>query len=71
MENQTDTTELVKLVFIEAHMWLKEWGLKTDQVKNELKHFTKTRTGCNAGEGPSVTIPMDKEGQTKPYPQSL
>ena len=64
-ENRVDTTELVKLAFTEAHTWLREWGLKTDQVKNELMHFTKTRTGCNAGNGPSITIPMDKEGQTK------
>src|SRR5260221_657536 len=29
---------------MEAHTWLREQGLKTDQVKNELMHFTQTRT---------------------------
>src|SRR6266436_3536260 len=32
-ENRVDTTELVKLAFTEAHTWLRERGLKTDQVK--------------------------------------
>jgi hypothetical protein len=55
----------VKIAFQSTHNWLRERGLKTDPVKNELMHFTQTRTGKNAGTGPSITIPSHTNNTTK------
>jgi hypothetical protein len=63
--SRAEATKVVQLAFKAAHGWLKKRGLKTDQVKNDLIHFTKSRTGRNAGPGPSITIPTNEEGTTR------
>ena len=40
-------------------------GLKLDQVKNELIHFTRSTRGRHAGEGPSITILTNTPGELK------
>jgi hypothetical protein len=59
------STKIVQIAFQVAHKWLSNRGLKTDQVKNELMHFSRTKTGRNAGTGPVITIPTDIDGVTK------
>src|SRR5260370_18454353 len=52
-----DTTgQIIKMAFKETHNWLSLRGLKMDQVKNELMHFTKTK---NRDNNPSVHIPLN------------
>ncbi len=63
--NRTITTKLVEIAFIEAHTWLTARGLKTDQVKNELIHFTKSTRGRHSGTGPAATIPMNNPNEMK------
>jgi len=53
------------VAFQEAHKWLSARGLKTDQVKNELIHFTWSTRGRHAGDGPTATIPTNTPGETK------
>ncbi len=48
-----------------VHKWLKDRGLKMDQVKCELIHFTKSNRGRHEGPGPSITIPMNIEGEMR------
>src|SRR5260370_205313 len=40
-------------------------GLKVNQVKNKLIHFTRPTRGRHAGDGPTITIPINTPGQTK------
>src|SRR5258708_2696668 len=56
---------MVEIVFKEAHRWLTSRGLKLDQVKNDLIHFTRSTRGRHAGAGPSVTIPTSIPGELK------
>ncbi len=37
------TAQIIMIAFEETHKWLAHRGLKTDQVKNELMHYTKTK----------------------------
>src|SRR5260370_19361249 len=48
------TAQIATMAFEETHDWLSLSGMKTDQVKNELMYFTKTR---NQNANPSVHIP--------------
>ena len=48
--------KIITIVFEETHKWLANRGLKTDQVKNELMHFTKTKNQTN---NPSIHIPSN------------
>ena len=64
-QDRQDTSKIVEVTFQEAHKWLTTRGLKIDQVKNELIHFTKLNRGRHSGEGPPVTIPTNMLGETK------
>ncbi len=37
------TAQMITIAFEETHKWLTHRGLKTNQVKNELMHYTKTK----------------------------
>src|SRR5258708_9973428 len=37
------TAQMIMIAFEETHKWLTHRGLKTNQVKNELMHYTKTK----------------------------
>ncbi|KAF8315541.1 uncharacterized protein EI90DRAFT_2946268, partial [Cantharellus anzutake] len=63
--SRAEATKVVQMAFTAAHSWLKKRGLKTDQVKSDLMHFTKSRIGRNAGPGPAITIPANEEGTTR------
>src|SRR5258708_2251959 len=65
-----EAMQIVKSTFKTAHNWLKERGLKMDQVKCELIHFTKTNRGRHSGPGPSITIPTNTEGISHSIPPS-
>src|SRR5258708_1671517 len=56
---------MVKITFREAHKWLTTRGLKLDQVKNKLIHFTRSTRGRHAGSGPSITVPTNIPGKQK------
>ena len=56
---------MVEIAFREAHSWLSTRGLKLDQVKNELIHFTRSMRGRHAGDGPSISIPTNVPGELK------
>ena len=56
------TVKIITIVFKETHKWLANRGLKTDQVKNELMHFTKTKNRTN---NPSVHIPLNNPDTCK------
>ena len=43
--DHTTTTRMVEIAFGEAHRWLTTRGLKLDQVKNKLIHFTRSKRG--------------------------
>src|SRR5258706_8321814 len=60
----------MRAAFKVAHEWLQMRGLKTDQVKCELIHFTKTNRGRHSGPGPSITIPTNMEGISHSIPLS-
>ena len=60
-----ETTQIMKTAFETAHEWLRKRGLKTDQVKCKLIHFTKSNRGRHVGPGPSITIPMNTENETR------
>src|SRR5258705_3965843 len=60
-----EATQIVKTAFKTAHEWLRKRGLKTDQVKCELIHFTKSNRGRHTGPGPSITIPTNTENETR------
>jgi len=60
-----EATQIIKAAFKTAHAWLHKRGLKTDQVKCELIHFTKSNRGRHTGPGPSITIPTNMEGETR------
>ena len=64
-QDRTIATKLVEIAFTEAHAWLTSRGLKTNQVKNELIHFTKSMRGRHAGTGPAATIPPNNPSETK------
>ena len=57
-----EATQIIRVAFKTAHSWLEERGLKMDQVKCELIHFTKSNRGRHTGMGPSITIPSNTEG---------
>ena len=56
------TAQLATLAFEEMHNWLSQRGLKTDQVKNELMHFTKSK---NCNNNPPIHIPSNIPGEQK------
>src|SRR5258705_6111760 len=56
------TAQMIMITFKETHKWLTHRGLKTDQVKNKLMHFTKTK---NWQANPSIHIPMNKHVELK------
>src|SRR5258705_11459725 len=56
------TAKIITIAFEETHKWLAHRGLKTDQVKNELMHFTKTK---NRTDNPSIHIPSNVPGTLK------
>src|SRR5258708_16535782 len=60
-----EATQIVKATFETAHEWLQKRGLKIDQVKCKLIHFTKSNRGHHSGPGPSITIPTNREGETR------
>ena len=60
-----EATQIIKAAFKTAHTWLHKRGLKTDQVKCELIHFTKSNRGRHTGPGPCITIPTNMEGETR------
>src|SRR5258706_14583925 len=47
---------MIMIAFKETHKWLTHRGLKTDQVKNKLMHYTKTK---NRQASPPIHIPMN------------
>src|SRR6266481_3864782 len=53
---------MITMAFEETHEWLAKRGLKMDQVKNKLMHFTKTK---NRNPSPSVHIPSNTPGTLK------
>src|SRR6266436_3399865 len=55
--NCNTSTKIIELALQAAHNWLTTQGLKADQVKNKLIHFTKSNCSRHSGEGPSVLIP--------------
>ena len=59
-----ESTQIVRSAFESMHNWLKKRGLKTDQVKCELIHFTRSNRGRHTGPGPSISIPMNTEGES-------
>ena len=63
--SREETTLIVQVAFESAHKWLRNRGLKTDQVKCKLIHFTKSNRGWHEGEGLSITIPTNVEGETR------
>src|SRR5258708_10276461 len=40
-------------------------GLKLNQVKNDLIHFTRSTRGRHTGDGPSIIIPTNTPGKLK------
>src|SRR5258708_4577578 len=60
-----EATQIMRAAFEVAHEWLQMRGLKTDQVKCELIHFTKSNRGWHSGPGPAITIPTNTEGKTR------
>ena len=40
-------------------------GLKLNQVKNDLIHFTRSTRGRHTGDGPSIIIPTNTPGELK------
>ena len=50
------------VTFEETHKWLHQCSLKTDKVKNELMHFTKTKI---KGHTPIINIQMNTPGVSK------
>src|SRR5260221_2318641 len=56
------TAQMSSMAFEETHKWLAKRGLKTDQVKNELIHFTKTK---NWNPSPSILILSHVPGTLK------
>ena len=63
--SREEATLIVQAAFESVHKWLKDRGLKMDQVKCELIHFTKSNRGCHEGPGPLITIPMNVEGEMR------
>src|SRR5258708_24081649 len=57
--NCTTATKIVKTTFRAAHKWLTTRGLKLDQVKNELIHFTRSTRGRTMVDRPSIVIPTN------------
>ena len=56
------TAQIIMITFEETHKWLTHRGLKTDQVKNKLMHFTKTK---NRQANPTIHIPMNNHAVLK------
>src|ERR1700677_670030 len=56
------TSQILKVTFEETHKWLQQRSLKTDEVKNELIHFTQTK---NKGSNPTISIPTNTPGESK------
>src|SRR5258708_3863445 len=63
--NCNTSAKIAELAFQAAHKWLTTQGLKVDQVKNELIHFTRSNCGRHAGKGPSVSIPTNTPRELK------
>ena len=63
--DQMTSTALVELTFQSAHKWLRSRGLKVDQAKSDLIHFTKSNRGRHTGNGPAATIPTNTPGETR------
>ncbi len=63
--SREEASSIVKAAFESAHEWLRDRGLKMDQVKCELIHFTKSNRGRHEGPGPSITIPTNVEGKMR------
>src|SRR5258708_7335245 len=63
--NHTMAAKIVETAFREAHRWLTARGLKLNQVKNKLIHFTRSTRGRHAGDGPSIIIPTNMPGELK------
>ena len=63
--NRTTATKIVETTFRAAHKWLTTRGLKLDQVKNELIHFTRSTRGRHMGDRPSIIIPTNMPGELK------
>src|SRR5260370_5155045 len=55
-------THIITMAFEETHSWLMKRGLKTDQVKNKLMHFSKSR---NQNTTPTIHIPSNIPGELK------
>src|SRR5258708_6663934 len=62
---QAGNTNIAPLTLYVDNVWLMLRGLKTDQVKNELIHFTRSTRGRHSGPGPSATIPTNIPNETK------
>src|SRR5258708_35247984 len=60
-----ESTQIVRSTFESTHDWLKKRGLKMDQVKCELIHFTRSNRGRHTGPGPSISIPTNMEGESR------
>ena len=45
------------MAFLEAHAWLTTRGMKLNQNKSELIHFTRSTRGRHSGVGPEAAIP--------------
>ncbi len=63
--SREEATQIVKSAFESAHKWLWEQGLKMDQVKCKLIHFTKSNRGRHEGPGLLITIPTNIEGELR------
>src|SRR5258708_2534495 len=63
--NHTTAMKIVEIMFRAAHQWLSTRGLKLDQVKNKLIHFTRSTRGRHAGDGPSIIIPTNTPDKLK------
>src|SRR5260370_34763317 len=55
----------VEIAFRQTHKKITTRGLKLDQVKNKLIHFTRSTRGRHAGDGPSIIIPTNIPGELK------
>src|SRR5260370_35861804 len=56
------TAWVTTMAFEETHSWLSQRGMRTDQVKNELMHFMKSK---NQDSNPSIHIPAINPGELK------
>ena len=59
------STKIAEIAFHVAHEWLSTRGMKIDQGKSELIHFTRSNRGRHSGDGPSITIPTNSPGELR------